>query len=245
MIDVSAVGVATAFAAGVVSFVSPCVLPLVPAYASYVAGGSVRDAHPQSVMRLGAATMGVFFVLGFSVVFIALGASATAVGQLLLSYKNEAAILGGGLLVLFGLVMLGPLGRIGLLQRDWRFHPRLTSRHPANAFLLGTAFGFGWTPCIGPILGAILTLSAAQDSVSAGIGLLSAYALGLAVPFLLAAVFMRELVGWLRRLRYVGRWLQPIAGAVMVVGGIAMMTGQLTAVSVWMLNVLPILGRIG
>jgi len=191
------IGLATAFAAGVVSFLSPCVLPLVPAYVSYVGGESLHGARtrPDAQARISAVTLSMFFVAGFSAVFIALGASASALGRLLLQYRYEANIVGGVIVIVFGLVMLVLAHRLPWFYRDVRFHPRLRGGRPAAALVLGLAFGFGWTPCIGPVLGAILTMSAAQSAVSGGVALLSAYSLGLGVPFLLTAVFAGAAVG--------------------------------------------------
>ena len=247
MFEASSVGLAAAFAAGLVSFLSPCVLPLVPAYVSYVAGqpADAAASPTQSRSRIGTAALSLFFVLGFSTVFIALGASATALGGWLLQYRYEANIIGGAIVVIFGLLMLGLTRPMTWFQRDIRFHPRVIGGHPGASYVLGVAFGFGWTPCIGPVLGAILTVSAMQNSVSGGVTLLSFYAAGLGVPFLLSAVFMRELVGRLKVLRRAGRMLQAGAGLVMVAMGIAMATGQLTAFSYWLLKTFPALGRIG
>jgi len=246
-IEVSTLGLAGAAAAGFVSFLSPCVLPLVPAYVSYVAGQSLpgAESRPEARARLKAGLLSIFFVLGFSAVFIALGASVTVLGQWLLRYRHEANIVGGVIVIAFGLFMLDLMRHVSWLQRDFRFHPHLAGGHPAGALLLGIAFGFGWTPCIGPVLGAILTASAMQSSVSGGVALLSAYALGLGVPFVLSAVFMRELVGRLKVLRRAGRPLQVVAGAVMVLMGVAMMTGKLSELSYWLLERFPILGQIG
>lgn len=245
--DASGVGLATAFVAGIVSFLSPCVLPVVPGYISYVAGqaGQGLDVAVDTRRRLAALTLSAFFVLGFGVVFVALGASATALGRLLLRYRYEANIVGGVIVIVFGLLMLGASRWMPWFQRDFRLSPRLAGGHPATAFILGIAFGFGWTPCIGPILGAILTVSAVQTSLQGGVGLLIAYALGLGVPFLLAAVFMRELLGRMKTLRRVGRPLQLVAGAIMVLFGVAMITGKLTTFSYWLLEQFPVLGRIG
>lgn len=247
MIETSALGLAGATAAGFVSFLSPCVLPLVPAYVSYIAGQSLHGTQLQmsASTRAHAGVMSVFFVLGFSAVFIALGASVTALGQLLLRYRHEANIVGGVIVIAFGLFMLGLFRHVTWFHRDLRFHPHLAGGHPAGALLLGIAFGFGWTPCIGPVLGAILTASAMQGSVSGGIALLSAYALGLGVPFVLSAVFMRQLVGRLKALRHAGRPLQVVAGAIMVAMGVAMVTGKVTEFSYWLLERFPILGKIG
>jgi len=247
MFEGSSIGLASAFAAGIVSFLSPCVLPLVPAYVSYVAGHALDGPRPR--MRAGtrftAGVMSAFFVLGFSVVFIALGASATALGRLLLQYRYEANLVGGVIVIVFGLLMMGLTRWAPWALRDVHFHPHVVSGHPGAAFVLGLAFGFGWTPCIGPILGAILTVSAVQTSVATGVGYLSAYALGLGVPFLLCAVFMREVAGKLKLLRRSGQALQVVAGLILVLMGIAMITGQLSAFGFWLLKTFPVFQRIG
>jgi cytochrome c-type biogenesis protein len=244
--EISTIGLAGAVAAGIVSFLSPCVLPLVPAYIAYVAGQSTQRTQPRAAhARLHAGIMSAFFVLGFSTVFIALGASATALGQLLLRYRYEANIVGGMIVIALGLLMLGFMQRVPWFHGDYRFHPRISGGHPAGALLVGLAFGFGWTPCIGPVLGVILTASAMQDSVHGGVVLLTAYALGLGIPFVLSAVFMRELVGRLKVLRQGARPLQIVAGLIMVLMGVAMVTGKLNEFSYWLLEQFPVLGRIG
>ena len=247
MTEAGAIGLAAAFAAGLVSFVSPCVLPLVPAYVSYVAGQPLRGEaqRAQARERLAALTLSAFFVLGFSAVFVTLGASASFLGRLLLQYRYEANLVGGAIVSAFGLLMIGMSRGMPWLQRDWRFHPRLAGGRPLPAFLLGLAFGFGWTPCIGPILGAILTVSAVQTSMSAGVALLATYAAGLGVPFLLVAMFTREAAGRLKGLGRFGTVLQIAAGVILVLMGAAMMTGQLSAFAFWLLRTFPALGRIG
>jgi cytochrome c-type biogenesis protein len=244
--EATSLGLATAFAAGVVSFLSPCVLPLVPAYLSYVAGHSLHGArHAHAHSRLGAVALSAFFVAGFSAVFIALGASATALGGLLLRYRYEANIVGGVIVIVFGLAMLGMMRQDSWLYRDLRFHPHLRGGRPVAALVLGLAFGFGWTPCIGPVLGAILTVSAVQASISGGVVLLTAYALGLGLPFLLSAVFAGTVIGKLKGLGRLGRGLQIAAGAIMILMGVAMVSGRLTAFGYWLLETFPALGRIG
>jgi cytochrome c-type biogenesis protein len=245
MMEASAIGLAAAFAAGLVSFVSPCVLPLVPAYVSYIAGQALPGEERNTRARLASLEMSAFFVLGFATVFIALGASATALGRLVLQYRYEANLVGGAIVIAFGLLMLGMDRLLPWFQREVRFHPALRGGRPLTSYLLGLAFGFGWTPCIGPVLGAILTVSAVQTSASTGVGLLAIYAAGLGVPFLLTAAFTREMLGALKRMRRAGRWLQWAAGAVLVLMGVAMMTGRLSAFSFWLLNTFPVFGRIG
>jgi cytochrome c-type biogenesis protein len=247
MLEVSGVGVVAAFAAGLVSFLSPCVLPVVPAYVSYVAGQPPRaeSAPLDARERLAALALSAFFVLGFSTVFVALGASATLLGGLLLQYRYEANLIGGAVVIAFGLLMIGMTRGMPWLLRDFRFHPRLAGGHPAAAYVLGLAFGFGWTPCIGPVLGSILTVSAAHTTVSGGVALLAFYAAGIGVPFLLAALFTRELTGRLKGLRRFGTVLQVAAGLILVLMGVAMISGQLSAFAFWQLRTFPALGAIG
>lgn len=242
MSEVSSIGILTAFAAGVVSFLSPCVLPLVPGYLSYVTGVPM---HGQERARLQIVTLSALFVLGFSVVFVTLGASASALGRLLLAYRYEMNIVGGIMVIAFGLFMLGGMRGLEWLYREKRFTVKMPGGRPMAAFALGTAFGFGWTPCIGPVLGAILTVSAVSSSVTAGVILLSIYSLGLGLPFLLSALFMRGLAQRYHSLRRFGRAGHIAAGVVMIVMGMAMVTGQFSVFAAWLLKTFPALGRIG
>jgi len=246
MPEIAGIGVLTVFFAGTVSFLSPCVLPLVPGYLSYVAGRSIGDLQQSAPpsRRLPALGLSLCFVLGFSTVFLILGASASALGRLLLSYRYEVNIVGGVVIVAFGLFMTGWL-RLGWLQREFRFAGPLTGGRPAGSYLLGVAFGFGWTPCIGPVLGAILTVSAAMATQVSGVFLLSVYSLGLGLPFLLVAVFTAQFVNRMSTMRRFGRPLQVTAGIVMIILGVAMITGYLTTFAYWILNTFPLLGRIG
>lgn len=246
MPEISGIGILAAFLAGVISFLSPCVLPLVPGYVSYVAGRTVvlDDSTQFMDRRLPAIGLSFCFVLGFSTVFVILGASATALGQMLLSYRYELNLVGGAVIVLFGLFMLG-MARVSAMQRDLRFNLDIPGGRPLSAYVLGLAFGFGWTPCIGPILGAILTAGAASSTVAEGIALLAIYSAGLGVPFVLAAAFTDRLAQRLRPIGRVGRRLHQTAGLVMVAMGIAMMSGKLSSLSYWLLDTLPIFGRIG
>jgi cytochrome c-type biogenesis protein len=246
MTEVSAIAILTAFGAGIVSFLSPCVLPLVPGYVSYVAGDTL--AHPRHAddraQRLSALALSFCFVAGFSTIFIALGAGATALGQLLLRYKYEANIAGGIIVIIFGLFMLGTL-KLRWLQRDLRIHADIKGARPLGAYLIGLAFAFGWTPCIGPVLGVILTVSAVAATVSSGIALLGAYSLGLGIPFLATAAFTGALLKRLKSMRRAGRWLQIGAGAGMVFMGLAMITGMLSTFAFWLLNTFPAFASIG
>ncbi len=234
------------FAAGIVSFLSPCVLPLVPGYLSYITGQSLNAGEAREGLhgKLAPLWLSMFFVLGFSTVFVALGASATAISRWLLAYRYEANILGGAIVMLFGLFTTG-LVNVGWLQRDLRFHPDMAGGRPIPAYILGVAFAFGWTPCIGPILGAILTVSAMSSAVSNGVALLGVYSLGLGLPFIVSALFTDRILSRLKAMRRTGRILQIGAGAVMVLMGIAMITGKLSEFSYWLLDTFPGLARIG
>ncbi len=183
-------------------------------------------------------------MLGFSTVFVLLGASATMLGQLLLSYRHELNIVGGAIVIAFGLFTLGVLRPLWL-QRDFRLDVALVGGRPIAAYVLGMAFAFGWTPCIGPILGAILTVSAASATVANGVALLAVYSLGLGVPFLLAAAFTDALLARLKSISRAGRILQLLAGGVMVLMGAAMITGRLSTFSFWLLDTFPMLSAIG
>ena len=246
MIEASASGVAVAFGAGVVSFLSPCILPLVPGYLSYIAGQrgaqALEAGHAYGKAKVIA--LSLFFVLGFSSVFILLGASATALGRLLLQYRYEANIAAGVIVIFFGLFAMG-LVKPAWFLRDLRFHPGIEGGKPLAAYLLGLAFGFGWTPCVGPILGAILTMSAVSTRASDGIALLAAYSLGLGIPFLASAVFTDPLIARYRQVKRFGRLVYGASGAIMVLTGAAMLTGQLQAFSLWLLDAFPAFAKIG
>jgi len=214
-------GVLVAFTAGLLSFLSPCVLPLVPSYITFITGMGLDDA---TRARRAALLHAALFVAGFSFIFVALGAGATAFGQLLREYRVWIARFGGVLMVLMGLWMLDVV-RIGALQRERRMHLSDKPLGYLGTVLVGVAFGAGWTPCLGPTLGAILLLAATESSLGRGIGLLAAYSAGLALPFLLSALALEHFLGVFRRLRpHMGR-LHRVAGGLLVLVGILMFTG--------------------
>ena len=237
----ASIGLLGAFAGGLVSFFSPCTLPLVPGYLSFIGGQG--DGGPGSARRP-QLLLSLCFVLGFSAVFVALGASATVLGSLIQQYRYEANLIGGGLIILFGVFMTG-LVNLRWLQRDFRIHTHLKGGTPLTAFLLGLAFAFGWTPCIGPVLAAILTYSAVAPDASVGVIFLSVYSLGLAVPFLLAALFMEQFKKRVKVLNRFSRHLHLVAGIILILMGIAMVTGQLTQFSIWMLKLFPGIANLG
>ncbi|MBM3585018.1 MAG: cytochrome c biogenesis protein CcdA [Alphaproteobacteria bacterium] len=246
MLEISGIGVLTAFAAGVISFLSPCVLPLVPGYVSYVAGQSLDELEAEGDARRRAAALllSFCFVAGFSVVFIGFGASATAIGGLLLDYRYEFGFIAGVVVILFGLFLLGAY-RLPVLDRDIRFHARIPGGRPLGAGLLGMAFAFGWTPCIGPVLGGILAVSASTAEAGSGVALLAIYSLGLGVPFLLAAAFTGAFLRRLKGLRRFGKPLHMLAGVVLIGMGVLMITGDLPTIALWLLDTFPVLATIG
>lgn len=240
MPDLATWGILAAFLGGLVSFFSPCTLPLVPGYLSVVTGGAVTEASN----RLKAMWLSVCFVLGFSIVFVALGASASLLGQWLMAYRQEANLVAGVLIVLMGLFMLG-WWSMPALQRDWRLGHTLEGGRPTAAFVLGVAFAIGWTPCIGPILGAILALSSTHANAETGMLYLAVYSLGLALPFLGTALFIEH---FRERMRGFSRWSRPLralAGLVLVIMGVMVITGQMTRFASWMLLTFPMLGELG
>ncbi len=244
MVDLTLLGIVTAFFGGVISFLSPCVLPLVPGYVSYVAGSSFEEIERHEVDRLRALLYAVWFVLGFSVVFVAFGASASALGGLLLTYRYELGILAGVVILIFGAHLLG-LSPFRMMSREARFHLDIPGGRASGAFLLGLAFAFGWTPCIGPVLGAILTMTASTASLEKGTVLLGIYSLGLGVPFLLAALFTEQLLRHLKRLSKIGRRLQQVAGVLLLIMGGLMVTGQFEVIAYWLLETFPVFATIG
>ncbi len=245
-VEIAGIGIFAAFLAGAISFLSPCVLPLVPGYVSFIAGQSDQapEQRAEFTARIRALGLSVCFVLGFSTVFIILGAGVGVLGRVLLSWRSELSMVGGAIIVMFGLSMLGML-RFGALLRDTRIHLDIPGGRPWGAYLLGLAFAFGWTPCIGPILGAILTVGATTTGATEGVWLLSIYSAGLGVPFLLTALFTDTIARRIGSIGHAGRVLYKLAGVVMVLMGIGSMTGQLTRFAYWLLVTFPVLGGIG
>lgn len=254
---VAEVSYLSAVLAGALSFLSPCVLPLVPPYLCYMAGISVDEfRNPSTAVTAGAATSravsprgavllsSLFFTLGFSTVFVALGASATSIGMLLRTHMDILAQVGGVIIILMGLNFLGVL-RIPLLSREARFQSGGKPATLTGAYVMGLAFAFGWTPCIGPILGAILAVAASQQTVAQGAGLLSLYSLGLAVPFWLAAGFSGLFMAFLARFRRHLGLVEKILGALLVVTGLAFIFGYIGDVAIWFQQTFPVLMQIG
>jgi cytochrome c-type biogenesis protein len=235
-----------ALIAGLVSFLSPCVLPLVPPYLVYLAGTSLErfEAHePERRVKRETVLAAVLFVLGFSTVFVALGASASVIGTLIRAYSEPLAIVAGILIIIMGLHFLG-VTPIAWLYRQ----KRVEVAAPVGlwgAYLMGLAFAFGWTPCIGPILAAILAVAASEQTVSKGASLLAGYSLGLGIPFVAAALAIEPFAAFLARFKKHMHRVEQAMGALLVLTGVAFLTGSINLLSIWLLETFPVLGKIG
>jgi cytochrome c-type biogenesis protein len=240
------VSLAAALIAGLISFLSPCVLPLVPPYLVYLTGASLErlaDAEAEPLVKRDTIIAALLFVLGFTSVFVALGASASAVGSLVRAYSDWLATLAGVIIIVMGLHFLG-LTRLPFLMRE----KRLSAPRPVGlwgAYVMGLAFAFGWTPCIGPILAAILAVAASESTVARGAGLLAVYSAGLGIPFVLAAFAAEPFAAFLAHFRGHLESVEKVMGGLLVLTGIAFLTGFVTQASFWILETFPALGKIG
>ena len=244
MLEVTFAG---AFLAGLISFVSPCVLPIVPPYLCYLAGISLEELAGED--NAGVPAMRVIFaalafVMGFTTVFVALGATASVVGQLVTRHLDVLAWVAGIIIIVMGLHFLG-LFRIGLMHREARVQ---VTRKPAGltgSFVIGLAFAFGWTPCIGPILGAILFVAGAEETAGQGAVLLAVYSLGLGVPFLLAATFAGPFMNWAKGFRRHMATVEKVMGLMLVATGVLFITGGMSYMAFWLLETFPAFAEIG
>jgi cytochrome c-type biogenesis protein len=243
-----------ALLAGLLSFLSPCVLPLVPGYIGYLGGlgnqsnqqheHNANPAGKTMAARLQLVMASILFVGGFLTVFVALGASSSMAGSFIARHLGLFQIIGGGLITILGLHFIG-LFSIGLLNRDVRFMPSSKRFGTVGAYVVGLAFGFGWTPCVGPVLATILMLSAGAGGESGGAGLLFAYGLGLGLPFILVAAFADLFMAKFRFFSAQMRYVKWVLGGFLVLTGLAMMTGMLADVGYWMLRTVPLFQEIG
>lgn len=240
------VTIPAALIAGLVSFLSPCVLPLVPPYLVYLTGATIehieRDGSA-SASRRAVMLSAALFVLGFSTVFVILGASASLIGELIRAWSAQLSILAGIVIIVMGLNFLG-LTRIGLLMREGRL-PIPKPIGLWGAYVMGLAFAFGWTPCIGPILAAILSIAAAEATVAKGAGLLAVYSAGLGIPFLIAAFMVEQFSGLFARMKKHLVTVERAMGVLMIITGIGFLTGAVSSVSIWLLETFPGLQNIG
>ncbi|MGB7335671.1 MAG: cytochrome c biogenesis protein CcdA [Salaquimonas sp.] len=241
----------TALVAGAISFLSPCVLPLVPPYLCYMAGVSLdtltgenqaSDVAAAKAAQRRAILHSIIFVLGFSIVFTALGAGASTIGQLMRAHLDTLAIVAGVIIIIMGLHFIG-LFKIGFLYREARFNTSKAGY--VGSFLMGIAFAFGWTPCIGPVLGVILAMASSGQSVGEGASLLAVYSLGLGIPFLLAAFFVGPFMNFLNRFKKHLGTMEKITGILLVITGILFLTGAMQTASFWLLETFPVLGTFG
>jgi cytochrome c-type biogenesis protein len=228
-------GFLVAFAAGVLSFLSPCVLPLVPSYLGFLTGMTLEE---MSGRRRIAMVHALLFVFGFGLIFVILGASATALGSALKYYQVWLSRVGGVLIILFGLYAMGAL-KLGFLQTEQRVHLDRKPLGFLGSVLVGMAFAAGWTPCIGPILGTILGMAATQGDVAHGTLLLAAYSAGLAVPFLVAAWAMEWFLAWFQRFRRYLPWVMRLSGVLLIFVGLLMVTGEFTRLAGWLQSLTP------
>jgi cytochrome c-type biogenesis protein len=240
------VSIPAALIAGLVSFLSPCVLPLVPPYLIYLTGATIEHVandETASSSRRAVMTSALMFVLGFSTVFVALGASASLIGALIRAWSEQLSIAAGIVIIIMGLHFLG-LTRIGFLMREGR----LPIPKPVGywgAYVMGLAFAFGWTPCIGPILAAILSVAAAEATVARGAGLLAVYSAGLGIPFLVAAFMVEQFSSLFARMKRHLANVERAMGVLMVITGIGFLTGSISTISIWLLDAFPSLQNIG
>ena len=228
-----------AFSAGLISFLSPCVLPLIPGYISYISGTTYNDLM-ETRIKLSPL---IFFTLGFSIVFVLFGAAATFIGQLFLNYANELRITAGVVIIIFSLHILGFLN-LKVFNYEKRFQIS-NNKSFFTPILLGMAFGFGWTPCIGPILGSILVLATTEESLTRGIILLCFYSLGLAIPFILSGLLIQKFIVVSDKLRSKMKIIINISGYLLLVTGILILTNQLQALGFYLIEYFPILQKLG
>lgn len=233
--------------AGLLSFLSPCVLPLVPPYLSYLGGMSIEemtsDGHIDKRAWRRVVLGACCFVLGFTTVFVGLGAGASMFGQLIQTYKYELSMLAGVVIILFGLHFLG-IFQVPLLYTDKRYRAEMHGASYLGAYVIGIAFAFGWTPCIGPILASVLTLAASEGSLGTGVSMLAVYSLGLGIPFVLAAVAIRPFLGFLERFRKHLGMVEKVMGVLLILTGLAFLTGSLAWIGQWLIDHVPFLANI-
>jgi len=230
-----------AFSAGFISFLSPCVLPLIPGYISYISGQALNEIIKDNKSVL---LKTIFFSIGFSIVFISFGITASFIGKLLISYSNQLRIIAGIIIILFSLQFIG-LINLKILNSETRFFTKNYNDNLIFPIIVGAAFGFGWTPCIGPILGSILALAAIEENFSKSILLLSFYSLGLAIPFIISGVLINKFLFFSKSFRKHISTITKIGGAILLLTGIAILTGQLQILGFFILEYFPSLGNIG
>ena len=231
-----------AFFAGLISFLSPCVLPLIPGYISYISGTSFDKLVKKRKSLIVIKT--IFFALGFSIVFIAFGSTASLIGNFLLNNSDVFRIIAGIIIIFFSLQLIGMIN-FKFMNKDIRIFTGQYNHNLTFPLLVGAAFGFGWTPCIGPILGSILTLAAIEENISKSVLLLSSYSLGLAIPFIISGVLIDKFLLFSKSFRKYISTITTVGGAILLLTGIAILTGQLQVLGFFILEYFPSLGNIG
>ena len=231
-----------AFLAGLISFLSPCVLPLIPGYISYISGTSFDKINNERKNFIAIKT--VFFTLGFSFVFIALGSTASFIGRFFLVYSDVFRIMAGIIIIFFSLYLIG-IFNFNFMNKDIRIFTNQYSNNLTFPFFVGAAFGFGWTPCIGPILGSILTLAAIEENINKSILLLSFYSLGLAIPFIISGILIDKFLIFSKNLKKYISTITKVGGTILLLTGVAILTGQLQVLGFFILEYFPSLGNIG
>ena len=230
-----------AFSAGFISFLSPCVLPLIPGYISYISGQTLDEVIEDKKSVL---LKTIFFSVGFSIVFVSFGITASFIGKFLINYSNQLRIIAGLIIILFSLQLIG-LINLKILNSEARFFTKNYRNNSIFPVIVGMAFGFGWTPCIGPILGSILALAAIEENIGKGILLLSFYSLGLAIPFIISGVLIDKFLFFSKSFRKYISTITKVGGAILLLTGIAILTGQLQILGFFILEYFPSLGNIG
>ena len=230
-----------AFAAGFISFLSPCVLPLIPGYISYISGQNLEEIIKKKQKIL---TKTIIFSLGFSLVFISFGATASYLGSFLINYSDMLRVTAGVIIIIFSLQILGIL-KLNILNKEKRFYTKNYSSNLFFPLLVGAAFAFGWTPCIGPVLGSILTLAAVETSIVQGIILLSFYSLGLAIPFILSGYGITKFLSISKNLKSKMRMISLIGGSILLLTGILILTNVLQIIGFYLLEIFPFLENFG
>jgi len=230
-----------AFLGGIISFLSPCVLPLIPGYISYISGQTFDKVIEKKKSVL---LKTIFFSTGFSIVFICFGITASFIGQLLINYSNQLRIVAGIIIIIFSLQFIG-LINLKILNSETRFFTKNYNNNLIFPIIVGAAFGFGWTPCIGPILGSILTLAAVEENINKSILLLSFYSLGLAIPFVISGILIDKFLFFSKNFRKYISTVTKVGGIVLLFTGIAILTGQLQVLGFFILKYFPSLGSIG
>ena len=230
------------FFAGIISFLSPCVLPLIPGYISFLNGTTLEELEYNKRNFIFKETL--LFAIGFSIVFVCLGATATFFGSLMLKYSNIFTFIVGIIIIFFSLNMIGLL-QLRLLNQDFKYHFKKQITNPYMSFLVGIGFGFGWSPCIGPILGSVLALASLETTLTKGVALLTIYSIGLAIPFILSGLYITKFLIFSKKTRIHILKIQKASGYILLITGVLIITGKIQSLGFFLLEWFPLLGKLG